>query len=270
MNALATIACLLTAGNDIRSQSADVDDYGTGLVPCGTYPDARQKDSSAEVVAFIDWLVGYFFREQMPRRTAITTFSDHRTSTRRWGDSMRSVVTSPRPSSPRGGHLAVRRRLRGRRTFRRSDPLRLWIQALPVYIEDGRPQSLDGEEFVHWLGGYLSGVNAISLRTNDVLGTSKLDQAVYWLDTYCSSHPVAPFSQAVNALVYSGPSTALWSTQDTATDEHLLVIRLSSGTAYVKDASASLRYPRRNESRDSSDRCCSIGSKALPEWRITH
>ncbi len=76
------------------------------------------------------------------------------------------------------------------------------------YIAARGPQSIDSEEFIQWLGGYLSGVNAISLHTNDVLGTSELDQAVYWLDTYCSSHPVEPFSQAVSALVYSGPITS--------------------------------------------------------------
>jgi len=69
------------------------------------------------------------------------------------------------------------------------------------YIEAREPQSMDTAEFIDWLGGYLSGVNAISLKYNDILGASQLTQAVYWLDEYCSSHPVEPFAVAVGALV---------------------------------------------------------------------
>ena len=56
-------------------------------------------------------------------------------------------------------------------------------------------------EFLHWLGGYLSGVNAMSLRTDNVLGAAELADAVHWLDVFCSAHPVTPFGAAVEALI---------------------------------------------------------------------
>jgi hypothetical protein len=205
MNALATIACLLLLGMTFEARSADVTTYGTGLVPCGTYLDARQKDSSAEVVAFSDWLVGYFSGANATsnRHNNFLGASDVNAALGRLDEICRHKPSAQFASaagtllfgaaSAAGAHsVEVTRYGSG-------------FKPCQSYIEARGPQSLDGEEFVQWLGGYLSGVNAISLRTNDVLGASELDQAVYWLDTYCSSHPVAPFSQAVSALVYSGP-----------------------------------------------------------------
>jgi hypothetical protein len=55
--------------------------------------------------------------------------------------------------------------------------------------------------FLDWLGGYLSGVNASSLDTTNILGDAPLSQAVRWLDTYCSAHPLETFGAAVEALV---------------------------------------------------------------------
>ncbi len=60
---------------------------------------------------------------------------------------------------------------------------------------------VDWGQFRDWLGGYLSGVNAMSLSTNDILGNTDLTQAVYWLDRYCSSQPTAVFGVAADALV---------------------------------------------------------------------
>jgi hypothetical protein len=75
------------------------------------------------------------------------------------------------------------------------------FKSCETYIDGRDPQSLDYTEFLGWLGGYLSGVNAISLKTNDVLGSSDLTQAIYWLDSYCNANPRQPFALAVQALV---------------------------------------------------------------------
>ncbi len=56
-------------------------------------------------------------------------------------------------------------------------------------------------EFLNWLGGYLSGFNAMSLRTSNILGDAELADAVQWLDSYCSTHPSTSFGAAVEALV---------------------------------------------------------------------
>jgi hypothetical protein len=56
-------------------------------------------------------------------------------------------------------------------------------------------------EFLHWLGGYVSGFNAMSLRTTNVLGDAELADAMQWLDSYCSTHPITSFGAAVDALI---------------------------------------------------------------------
>lgn len=63
-----------------------------------------------------------------------------------------------------------------------------------------RQQSnVDEAAFVDWLGGYLSGVNAVSLTTNNILGNSDLTAAIYWIDDYCRANPRARFAEAVDA-----------------------------------------------------------------------
>jgi hypothetical protein len=205
MSARATIVCLLLLAVAVEAKSADVTTYGTGLVPCSAYVDARQKESSAEVVSFTDWLVGYFSGANATsnRRNNILGPSDINAAMVRLDEICRHKPSAQFAEAT--GNLMF-----GAASAAGAHSVELTrygsgFKPCQSYIEARGPQSIDGEEFIQWLGGYLSGVNAISLRTNDVLGTSELDQAVYWLDDYCSSHPVAPFSQAVSALVYSGP-----------------------------------------------------------------
>ena len=205
MNALATIACLLLLGMTFEARSAEVTTYGTGLVPCGAYMDARQTDSSAEVVPFIDWLVGYFSGANAAsnRHNNILGASDINAAMGRL-----DAICRHEPSA-QFAHAAGTLML-GAASAAGAHSVEVTrygsgFKPCQSYLVARGPQSVDGDEFIQWLGGYLSGVNAISLRTNNVLGASELDQAVYWLDAYCSSHPGAPFSQAVSALVYSGP-----------------------------------------------------------------
>ena len=75
-------------------------------------------------------------------------------------------------------------------------------KACHLFVEAREQQQAEyWAEFLHWLGGYLSGVNTISLRTNNVLGAAELADAVHWLDIFCSDHPVTPFGTAVDALI---------------------------------------------------------------------
>jgi hypothetical protein len=60
---------------------------------------------------------------------------------------------------------------------------------------------MDEAAFVNWIGGYLSGVNAISLTTDNVLGKSDLTATIYWIDDYCRANPRAHVAEAVDARV---------------------------------------------------------------------
>jgi hypothetical protein len=81
---------------------------------------------------------------------------------------------------------------------------RAYLSAREQYDIGNRPELT---EFLDWLGGYLSGVNAISLDTSSILGDAPLARAVQWLNTYCSAHPLATFGAAVEALVASNRNT---------------------------------------------------------------
>jgi hypothetical protein len=75
------------------------------------------------------------------------------------------------------------------------------FKSCAVYLEGRERQDVDATAFIDWLGGYLSGVNAMSNSTQDILGRVTLTEAVYWIDSYCSSHSPTPFAAAVEALV---------------------------------------------------------------------
>ena len=140
MNARATIVCcLLLLGVTFDARSADVTTYGTGLIPCATYLDARAKESSAEVVPFSDWLVGYFSGANATsnRHNNILGPSDINTAMVRLNADLPSQALGAVRRG--GGHLDVRRRLCGGRPFRRGDPVRLWIQALPILYRSAGP-----------------------------------------------------------------------------------------------------------------------------------
>ncbi len=196
--ALVSLFCLVVAP---EVQAVDVATYGTGLLPCASYLDARSREDSADQVAFIDWLIGYLsgVNATSTRRNNILGLSDVLGMMQRLDRACRArpeanfayaagVLMMNANSTPGAHSVETTRYGAG-------------FKACTTYIASRQPQSFDGDEFVNWLGGYLSGANAISLKTNDVLGTSDLTQAVFWLDDYCTAHPAQPFSLAVTALV---------------------------------------------------------------------
>jgi hypothetical protein len=196
----ATIIFLTLLSAAPAVNAVEIATYGTGLMPCSAYVDARERES-ADQIPFVDWLVGYLsgVNATSTRRNNILGPSDvkgamdnldHVCRTRpqvHFADAV-GMLTMGASSAPGAHSVEVTNYGSGFKPCR-------------TYIEAREPQSPDSAEFIDWLGGYLSGVNAISLHTNDILGASQLTQAVYWLDDYCSSHPVEPFALAVGALV---------------------------------------------------------------------
>jgi hypothetical protein len=57
----------------------------------------------------------------------------------------------------------------------------------------------------NWALGYISGA-AIWGDVGDPLGRTDADGVLYWLDNYCNSSPVSPFTDAVNAFIASATS----------------------------------------------------------------
>ena len=54
--------------------------------------------------------------------------------------------------------------------------------------------------YVAWMAGYLTAVNE-GTPTARLLGPTDMQGAILWLEHYCNTNPLAPFAQAVYALV---------------------------------------------------------------------
>lgn len=186
------------------ARAMDVTTYGAGLKSCGAYLQARE-NNTAEQVPFIDWLSGYF--------SAVNKTSHHRNNFLGLGDL--GVALYRLDDNCRVRPLAHFADAAGILLFgAKPGPAAHSIHATDygsvdkscqVYREAQEQQDVTNWEaltgFTNWLGGYLSGVNAISPDTNNVLGNAELTQAMSWLDRYCDVHPLSTFGAAVEALV---------------------------------------------------------------------
>ena len=183
------------------ANAEEVTTYGAGLKSCQAYLDARDGTIADEVV-FIDWLSGYFsaVNRTSNHRNNFLGLSDLKAALERLDNNCRArpelhfaavaglLVLSAKPG-PAAYVIEVT-------TYGSAD------KACEVFVEAREQKQAEfWTEFLHWLGGYLSGVNAMSLRTSNVLGNAELEDAVHWLDVFCSAHPVTPFGAAVEELI---------------------------------------------------------------------
>jgi hypothetical protein len=182
------------------AHAVGVTTYGTGLQPCRAYVEASERDN-ADQLPYIHWLSGYFsgVNKTSNHRNNILGLSDLKGAMYRLENYCRARPLAPFAeaagmlmlgSKPGPAHAVEVA------TYGSAD------KSCGVYLKAREHLNVvDWEEFTNWLGGYFSGVNAMSLSTNDILGNAELTQAVYWLDRYCSAHPGAAFGAAADELV---------------------------------------------------------------------
>ena len=202
---VALAAILLTgAARAPVAFAIEVTTYGTGLKSCKAYLEARHGDNGSHV-AFVDWLSGYF--------SGVNKTSTHRnnffglgdlTGAMNWLDeycnqrplvhfaeAVSMLLYDAKPGPAAHSIDAI--------SYGSAD------KSCSVYLEARKQRDVvyraASAEFTNWLGGYLSGVNAISLRTDNVLGKAELVDAVYWLEKYCRGHPLTTFATAVDTLI---------------------------------------------------------------------
>ncbi len=183
------------------ARADNVTTYGAGLRTCQAYLEARDESIAAEVT-FVDWLSGYFsaVNRTSNHRNNLLGFADLKVALERidntcharpdlhFAEAAGILVLGAKPG-PAAHAIEVT-------TYGSAD------KACHLFVEArGQQQAEYWGEFLHWLGGYLSGVNAMSLRTNNVLGAAELGDALRWLDTFCSAHLVTSFGAAVDALI---------------------------------------------------------------------
>jgi hypothetical protein len=202
----AAIVSMLLAGALLASvaHADEITTYGAGLQSCQSYLDARQRDG-AEQVAFVDWLSGYF--------SGVNKTSTHRNNFFGLSDLNRAMSWLEQYCTARPRvHFAeaVGMMLLGAKPGPQAHSIGVTTygsadKSCSVYLEAREQRdaiyAAAAAEFTNWLGGYLSGVNALSFSTNNVLGSAELADAVSWLEGYCGAHPLASFGNAVDALV---------------------------------------------------------------------
>lgn len=178
--------------------------YGAGLKSCKSYVDTRQHDNG-EAVVFVDWLSGYFsgvnktsihrnnFFGLSDLKGALSWLDDYCNARPRvsFAEAVGTLLLGGKPG-PAAHSIEVT-------SYGSAD------KSCEVYLaarEQRDEAYLDASaEFTNWLGGYLSGVNAMSLDTNDILGKTELSDAVSWLERYCKAHSLTSFGDAVDALL---------------------------------------------------------------------
>jgi len=198
----ATLALLLLASLMAPTAHADrITTYGVGLESCQAYLVARD-DHISEEVRYVDWLSGYF--------SGINSTSTHRNNHLGLADvgyALQRLDEHCR-AQPQVRFAAAASAL----VFgAKPGPAAHTLEATSYGTADAACQAfVDAREqkeaeywtaYSNWLGGYLSGVNLMSLHSNNVLGDAQLLQAMQWLDDYCTNHPVTPFSAAAAELI---------------------------------------------------------------------
>ncbi len=198
----ALFALLLLAALGAPAAHADrITTYGVGLESCQTYLVARDGHISEEV-RYVDWLSGYF--------SGINSTSTHRNNHLGLADvgyALQRLDEHCRAQPELRFAVAASTLVLGAK----PGPAAHTLEPTSYGTADAACQAfLDAREqkeaeywtvYSNWLGGYLSGVNLMSLHSNSVLGDAQLLQAMQWLDDYCTSHPVTPFSAAVAELI---------------------------------------------------------------------
>jgi hypothetical protein len=190
---------LIAACVALPARGSEVTTYGAGLKSCETYLNARER-RSADEVAFVEWFSGY--------ASGVNSTSNHtnnilgnanlKEAVYRLGNYCRAHPVTPVAVAL--DVLVIGARSRARQTAE-TTTYGTGFKSCSVYLYAREHANVDEAAFVDWIGGYLSGVNAISLTTDNILGKSDLTATIYWIDDYCRANPRARFVEAVDARV---------------------------------------------------------------------
>jgi predicted MarR family transcription regulator len=197
---------LIGAGTAPAAHAVEITTYGTGLKACDAYLDARERDDPDQI-AFIDWLSGYLsgVNATSKHRNNLLGLSDVQ-GAMNWLDDYCRARPSVHFAQAVGMLLMVKTSSIGAHSVEVTS-YGSGFKSCAEYLEARERQYMDGvafmdrAAFIDWLSGYLSGVNAMSLSTTNVLGHTELPEAVQWLNGYCSAHATAPFTVAIEALM---------------------------------------------------------------------
>ena len=196
---IATISLfVLGVGGAMTTRAEGVTTYGAGLESCGEYLEARDGQSSEEMV-FVEWFSGYLSGVNSTYNRANNILADSNLK-----QAMYWVEKYCRAHPTASFGTAAFALLRAASSTTRTQDTKpitygAGLKSCATYLHAREQRDPEEMDFVDWLGGYLSGVNAISLGTTNILGTSDIAGSIPWLDSYCGENVSAHFAAAVDA-----------------------------------------------------------------------
>jgi hypothetical protein len=195
---------LVLLGGATVAQATDVTTYGAGLRTCKDYLEATERQTP-DLVSFTDWLSGYL--------SGVNTTSTHRNNFLNYDDLPGALAwlqeycqAHPPARLAEASWVLVA----GAKTGPAAHSVEVTAygsgyKSCATYRQARETQTLDlnvdNTQFIAWLGGYLSGANAMSLTSANSLGSTGLTQATQWLDAFCGSHTESSFGTAVQAMI---------------------------------------------------------------------
>ena len=198
---IAIIALLLLgAGATETTRAEGVTTYGNGLKSCGVYLQAKDQESADEM-AFVDWFSGYLsgVNATYSRSNNVLANSNLKGAVY-W---LEKYCRAHAADSFAKASFALLRDASSTTRTQAAEPIiyGAGFKSCGTYLNAREQRDTDEMAFVDWLGGYLSGVNAISRGNTNILGTSDITGTIAWLDNYCREHASARFAAAVVARV---------------------------------------------------------------------
>jgi hypothetical protein len=172
--------------------------YGIGLKSCETYSTAKELQGPEEI-SILDWLAGYV--------SGVNSTTVHFNSI--LGDSNLTGAVywlndycrahPPTAIAVALDIMMVRSRSTTARITVEQATYGTGYRSCDIYLSARGEETAAQIAFIDWLGGYVSGYNAVAVRTDNALDDADLTPAVYWLDNYCRANPESHFVEAVEA-----------------------------------------------------------------------
>jgi hypothetical protein len=176
----------------------EVVSYGVGLESCKTYLTAKELQGPDEV-SILDWLAGYVSGVNSTTLHFNNILGDSNlTGAVYWLDDY-CRAHPPTEIAVALDMMIMRARSTTARNTVELTTYGTGYKSCEIYLGARGEDTAAQIAFIDWLGGYVSGFNAVSVRTDDALSDADLTPAVYWLDNYCRANPDPHFVEAIEA-----------------------------------------------------------------------
>ena len=199
MTARAVLVFMIILGTSAATTAhGAVISYGIGLKYCQTYLTAKEQQGPEEV-SILDWLAGYVSGVNSTTIHFNSILGDSNlTGAAYWLDDY-CRAHPPTEIAVALDIMMVRSRSTTSRNTVEQATYGTGYRSCEIYLSARGEDTAAQIAFIDWLAGYVSGYNAVSVRTDNALDDVDLTPAVYWLDNYCRANPESHFVDAVAA-----------------------------------------------------------------------